>query len=171
MAASTSGSAMCVPLNRKYLQTLTNESRKKYQEKLNLINNIDPYNVSSNFFTDSVEMWPNVEYPDIVTYFLCSTSRYTKEQIKAYKSLESYQYFVAGWVRCVFVGKATSNIKILLGKVSNFWYLFRRAVYITVYMANMLMNSFSRGITNFSQQYVPQLKFLYCFYNLKYFLY
>ena len=32
------------------------------------------------------------------------------------------------------------------------------------------MNSFSRGITNFSQQYVPQFKFLYCFYNLKYFV-
>ncbi len=117
MAASTSGRAN-VPMNRKYLQTLTNESRKKYQEKLNLINNIDPYNVNSKFFSESVEMWPNVEYPDIVTYFLCSTSRYTKEQIKAYKSLESYQYFVAGWVRCVFVGKATSNIKILIGKVS-----------------------------------------------------
>ena len=121
MAASTSGSAMPpmrVPIDRKYLDTLTNESRKKYQEKLNLINNIDPYDVSSNFFTESMEMWPNVEYPDIVTYFLCSTSRYTKEQIEAYKSLESYQYFIAGWVRCVFVGRATSNIKILIGKVS-----------------------------------------------------
>ncbi|XP_028415046.1 uncharacterized protein LOC114538132 [Dendronephthya gigantea] len=99
MAASTSGGcSMRVPLDRKYLETLTNDSRKKYQEKLNLINNIDPYNVSSNFFTESMEMWPNIEYPDIVTYFLCSTSRYTKEQIKAYKSLESYQYFIAGWV-------------------------------------------------------------------------
>ena len=109
MAALTSDSAMRVPMDRKYLDTLTNESRKKYQEKLNMINNIDPYNVSSNFFTESMEMWPNVEYPDIVRYFLCSTSRYTKEQIEAYKSLGSYQYFIAGWVRCVFVGRATSS--------------------------------------------------------------
>ena len=48
---------------------------------------------------------------------LFSTSKFTKEQLKAYKSLQSYQYFVAGSVRRIFVGKATEDTTILIGKV------------------------------------------------------
>ena len=107
-----------VPTIPSYVDNLNAEERKNYSEKLKIINNINPYSAGSNFFSESMEMWPDIEFPDIVAYLLCSTSRFTKEQIKAYRSLESYQYFVAGWVRCVFVGKATSQTKILIGKVS-----------------------------------------------------
>ena len=45
-----------------------------------------------------------------------------KNIAQAYKSLDAYKYFVAGWVRCFFVGKATDNIKILIGKVGFFFF-------------------------------------------------
>ena len=106
-----------VPSLPKYRDSLDPEQRKRYDEKLQLISNINPYNVSSRFFDESMEMWPKIEFPDIVNYLLFSTSRYTKEQIKAYKSLEAYQYFVAGWVRCIYVGKATDTLKIVIAKV------------------------------------------------------
>ena len=37
--------------------------------------------------------WPNIEYPDIYNYFI-TTPSYTKQQLKAYKSLDGYKYFV-----------------------------------------------------------------------------
>jgi len=72
-----------------------------------LINDIDPYNVSNFFYSGSIELWPQIEFPDITTYLLFSTSSYTKEQLRAYKSLDANTDFGAGWVRCIFVGKAT----------------------------------------------------------------
>ena len=98
----------------KYRETLALEERKSYDERLKLFENIDPYNVSNFLFSDSMELWPEIEFPGIANYLLFSTSGYTKEQLKAYNSLDAYEYFVAGWVRCIFVGKATDNIKILI---------------------------------------------------------
>ena len=102
-----------VPSPPKYRETQALEGRKSYDEKLKLIENIDPYNARNFLFSDSMELWPQIEFPDIASY--------TKEQLKAYKSLDAYKYFVAGWVRGIFVGKATDNIKILIRKVVFFF--------------------------------------------------
>ena len=77
-----------VPSLPKYRETLALERRKSYDEKLKLIENIDPYNVSNFLFSDSMELWPEIEFPDIANYLIFSTSSYTKEQLKAYKSLD-----------------------------------------------------------------------------------
>lgn len=105
-----------MPSLPKYQDFLNVEDRKKYNEKLKITLGIDPYNVNSKFFSDLMDLWPEVEFPDIVTYLLFSKSPYTKEQLKAYKSLEAYQYFVDGFVSCIFVGKVSSNIKVLIAK-------------------------------------------------------
>lgn len=39
-----------------------------------------------------------MEYPDIFNYLIKTTSSYTKERLKAYKSLDGYNFFVQGWV-------------------------------------------------------------------------
>ena len=107
-----------VPSIRDYRESLTAESKKNYDEKLKFTAGIDPYSVSASFYSQSMDEWPEIEFLDIVNYLLFTTSRFTKEQLKAFKSLQSYQYFVAGWVRSIFVGKATPDISILIGKVS-----------------------------------------------------
>ena len=106
-----------VPSLRGYRDSLSAENRQMYDEKLKIIAGIDPYSVSVNCFSQSMTEWPEIEFPDIVNYLLFSTSKFTKEQVKAYKSLQSYQYFVAGWVRSIFIGKATQDTTILIGKV------------------------------------------------------
>ena len=58
--------------------------------------------------------WPNVEYPDIFNYFVTSVSTYTKQQLKAYKSLEGYRYFVDGWIQEGFVWLVPSKTKLVL---------------------------------------------------------
>ena len=94
------------------------ENRIDYDQKLKIISGIDPFNVNASFFSQSEEKWPDIEFPDII--YMLSSSKYTKERLKAYKTLQAYQFFVAGWVRGIFVGKATPDVSILLGKVSDF---------------------------------------------------
>ena len=43
-------------------------------------------------------VYPKIEYPDFYNYLVCSVSVYTKDQSKAYRSLDGYKYLVAGWV-------------------------------------------------------------------------
>ena len=85
-----------VPSLRGYRDSLSAENRQMYVDKLKFTAGIDPYAVSDNFYLQSMDEWPEIEFPDIV-YLLFSTSKFTKEQLKAYKSLQSYQYF-ARWL-------------------------------------------------------------------------
>ena len=61
----------------------------------------DPY-VSKNFVSvisgSRQELWPEIEYPDIFDYLIYTTSSHTREQLKAYKSMDDYNVFVQGWV-------------------------------------------------------------------------
>ena len=80
-----------VPSLPKYRQTLALEGRKSYDKKLKLIENIAPYNVIYFLFSDSMELWLKIEFPDIANYLTFSTSNYTKEQLKGYKGLDAYK--------------------------------------------------------------------------------
>ena len=54
----------------KYRESLALEERKSYDEKLKLIDNIDLCNVSNFLYSDSMKLWPEVEFPDIANYLL-----------------------------------------------------------------------------------------------------
>ena len=41
--------------------------------------------------------WPAVKYPDIFNYLITTPSKYTKD-LKVYKSLEGYKFFMDGWI-------------------------------------------------------------------------
>ena len=77
---------------RGYRDSLTAENRATYDAKLQLTANIDPYSASANFFAQSMVKWPEIEFPDIVNYLLFYTSKFTKEQVKAYKSLLLFHF-------------------------------------------------------------------------------
>ena len=42
--------------------------------------------------------WPDVSYADIYNYLILTASLYTHEQLKAYKSLDGYNFYTNGWV-------------------------------------------------------------------------
>ena len=87
-----SGTGMTMSYS-KYYEQLDGHAQARYREKLDMAGlTSDPYN-SKNFVTDS-QLWPEIEYPDIYNYFINSTSFYTKEQMKAYKSMDGYNFFI-----------------------------------------------------------------------------
>ena len=87
-----------------YYLTLEEEPQARYREKLAMLGKMkDPYftiNHASSEESMDWQTWPSVEYPDIYNYFVATPSSYTKQELKAYKSLEGYNYFVDGWVPC-----------------------------------------------------------------------
>ena len=74
-----------------YYEQLKDAVEKRYN-KLNIIGEAvdDPYTFSSGLGIDVME------YPDIYNFLINTPSPYTKEVLKAYKSLEGYKYLVAG---------------------------------------------------------------------------
>ena len=78
------------------------QAQKRYREKLDMAClPVDPY-VSKNFVSvmsgSTQELWPEIEYPDILNYLIYTTSSYAREQLKAYKSMDGYNFLVQGWV-------------------------------------------------------------------------
>ena len=88
-------------MNSKYYDDLDAVAQRRYRQKLEIAGlPSDPY--SSNDFVSATldrTLWPQVEYPDIYNYLINAISPYTKEQLKAYKSLDGYNFFCQGWVR------------------------------------------------------------------------
>jgi len=49
-------------------------------------------------WTNSLDLVPEVTYPDIFNFLVLTKSPYTLDEFKAYKSLEAYNFFASGWI-------------------------------------------------------------------------
>ena len=87
-----------------------------YNEKLKFCNNIDLYSIDKSCWSGNDE---DITYPDIVNYLISSQSPYTLDDLKSYKSLESYNYFVSGWVSEIGMQKLPSRHSLLIAKVKH----------------------------------------------------
>ena len=90
--------------------------RSATMKKINLIGALcdDPYTFPRSEL--ALDKWPDIEYPDIYNYLINTPNQYTNDMLKAYKSLDSYKYFVSGWVGDVCVHES-GNKAILTAKV------------------------------------------------------
>ena len=83
-----------------YYQQLDAVAKARYREKLAMLGLIkDPY-LPSEEQTASVQWndWPEVQYPDIFNYLIATASPYTRQELKAYKSLEGYIQAICRWL-------------------------------------------------------------------------
>ena len=55
---------------------------------------LDPYNLSVELWIDDVSRWPPIEFPHVYTYLIDTPGEFTREKLKAFKSLQAYNYYI-----------------------------------------------------------------------------
>ena len=104
-----------MPKLSKYAGQLAISDKRRYLKKIEDIS--DPYFYESR--TLQVDLLPPVRSTDIHNYFVLSTSFYTGEQFKAYKSMDSYKYFASGFVSKVG-GRVEGDYFVVVGNVRKY---------------------------------------------------
>ena len=76
-----------------YISKLVGPEKKRYIDKVELIsrkkfsNDLDPYEMKD--WIDDVSLWPSIEFGSIYAYLIDMPGEFTKEKLKAYKSLDA----------------------------------------------------------------------------------
>ena len=87
-----------------YFKSLDSLHQKRYIEKLSVANGAvelpDPFQISA--WKNDVKLWPEVKYGDIYNYLVNTPAQFTHEQLKNYKSLEGYLWYIGNKVQPVF---------------------------------------------------------------------
>ena len=100
--------------------------RSRYLDKVALCDGIDPYLLDSKQLTVDVNLWPAVQNMDIVAYLVLTTHSVTLQQMKAYKSLESHNFFTSGWVHPnISVRVLTGDRLLVVAKVTSYYIIFQ----------------------------------------------
>lgn len=99
-----------------YCKSLSTEEQAVYRQKISLIN-VDPYLIRTQECSSKIEDFPNIVYPDIFMYLVHTKSKFTADDMKAYKSLESYNQAACGWVRQLAI-KNMGTYSLIFSKVS-----------------------------------------------------
>ena len=85
-----------------YVKNLDPKAFDRYKTKLQYCHGVeqipDPYSISEGWKKE-VELWPDLTYGDIYVYLIETPGLYTKESLRAYKSLEAYSTFTCGMLR------------------------------------------------------------------------
>ena len=104
-----------------YLKSLDSKTAPRYKEKIGIINNLDPYTLKRKELNENIEIYPAVMYPDMVNYFLLAPSLLTNDELKCYKSLQSYNNFLQCWVQWIGVRQLAKKEIPLIWQVSIFF--------------------------------------------------
>jgi hypothetical protein len=106
------GVSMCILPG--YAASLQGPDKIRYLNKVELCGGVDPYNIPCNEYLYDSKKWPNIEYTDIVNYLVLTICSITNTQMKAYKSLESHNFFTSGFVDPKILSKEMAEGNILL---------------------------------------------------------
>lgn len=106
-----------------YFRSLAAWDQARYLEKLNYagrVNLPDPYDPrNASAFRENPGLFPRLSWPELHDCLINSPGKYTRERLKAYKSLDAYNYFLSGKVTGVLVHKpeTVESVRVLLGRV------------------------------------------------------
>ena len=84
-----------------YEKTLLDAEKRRYRAKLEVLYGtrdskalIDPYEIGEDKWKDDITLWPPVDFGDIYTYLVDTPGEFTRERMKAYKSLDAFNYYI-----------------------------------------------------------------------------
>ncbi|XP_051999340.1 uncharacterized protein LOC127655511 [Xyrauchen texanus] len=123
--AATKSLAVCTHLmletvaESPYCTNFEPVSRNRYKELVNAYVGRDPFLMKMSEFSVELEDLPTVEAVDITNYLVLQTSYYTRQQMKAYKSLEAYNFFVSGWVHNLGTKRLHDDHRLVFAKVNH----------------------------------------------------
>ncbi|XP_041955495.1 uncharacterized protein LOC121714280 [Alosa sapidissima] len=105
--------------------TFDSLSRERYLAKIALIGGVDPYTtpVDGMVALTAAVRYPNVEYHDVYHYLVNTPSPYTGADLKAYKSLDAFNFVINGWVRNILVQETADDIFATTASVFHSQYL------------------------------------------------
>ena len=83
--AATYFSMLPTAEKNRYIHKIELFSKKKFNDSL------DPYQMTE--WVDDLALWPPVEFGSIYSYLIDTNGDFTKDKLKAYKSLDAYNYY------------------------------------------------------------------------------
>ena len=81
--------------------------KKKY--RLVADDAVHPYITTGHVGDNLSSLLSLVEYPDVFNFLFTTRSPVTKDELKAFKSLEGYKLLIAGWVGSIAADEVTAN--------------------------------------------------------------
>ena len=108
---------------KNYIDSLVPDAKKRYKEKIALVDDIDPYATNKKTWSTAVADYPTVTHPDIVNYLLLTKSAYSNDERKNFKSLKAYNTFLSGWVKDISLVHASKQNIIVHARVGQHSYL------------------------------------------------
>ncbi|XP_057708134.1 uncharacterized protein LOC130926863 [Corythoichthys intestinalis] len=102
-----------------YCKDLDPISKQRYTKLISKYVGSDPYVMKMSEFSTELRDLPAVEAVDITNYLVLQTSYYTRQQMKAYKSLEAYNFFVSGWVNHLGTKRLRDNHRLVFARVNH----------------------------------------------------
>lgn len=103
-----------------YVGSLTADDRADYLKKLTLSNGVclpDPYTISEDLWCADRNSWPVLIWQDIYSYLIDTPSVYTKEKVRAYKSLDAFNYVLSGHLQGIKCFDATPDFCVVRSDV------------------------------------------------------
>lgn len=107
-----------------YVKSLSDSDQLRYAEKLTLKSRngsvtvlADPYLIEPSEWSEDLSLWPDVQYGNIYNYLIESRGEYTAACLKHYRSLDAYNYVLAGKV---FIYYPSINICIIKNIMKHF---------------------------------------------------
>ena len=90
--------------NSEYFRSLSLNDKSWYQKKLTLSDGNTlphPYSLPHGWKSD-VTLMPDITWPHVYNYLINTPSTFSKESLKAYKSLEAFNFYENGHVQDVY---------------------------------------------------------------------